>query len=172
MQKGVCTQHFISFQTSKWGMSGWCQEPSVCPLDQVCFFCYDPGVWFLFRHSNLIICCYAAPPSCGEHLPQSFWNSSVLQSPQWILAMPTANRKTVKNNHRKNNEESFHGFSTRQKSSVFTYCPASAPWHRKQGGMPVLDPTPFQASQWCSCSYTLPAQSLALASHSSHAPIA
>lgn len=46
-----------------------------------------------------------------------------------------------------NNEESFPAFSTGQKSSVCTYCPAAALSHREQGGMSLLDPTPIQASQ-------------------------
>lgn len=71
-----------------------------------------------------------------------------------------------------NNEESFPAFSTGQKSSVFTYCPAAALSHGEQAGMPLLYPTPFQASQRYSGSKTLPTQGLALACHLTHAAIA
>lgn len=117
---------------------GWCCEPSVCPLDQIWFICYDPEVWFLLRQNNPAICCYVPPLSCREHLLQSFRNISVLQSLPSIFTMPSVNRKTAGKNYRE----------TRWKSSVLTYCPAATLWHREQDGMLILDPTPFQANQW------------------------
>lgn len=59
---------------------GRCLEPSVCPLDQGCFICYDPGVRFLLRQNNPTSSCYTAPLSHGEHPPQSVWNTSALHA--------------------------------------------------------------------------------------------